>query len=133
MKKLIFLFVMVYISVDSYCQKETSDTLFDASGAIDTTVFRVFKRDMAYLEVDISTCHDGDTLDIGFSADKTWIGSLPGEITFPLTLDVSDFTKDVNGVYSKSRIAVKGNTWPAKYIAFTFHCGASGCKPSIHY
>jgi len=141
MKKIVF-FLLIMFSVSTLAQFEKSDTLFVSAGAIDTTVYRVMKRTMMYLELDISTFSDNDTVDIGYSSDKTYLGSIPGSVVggssiyFPLVLDVSDWTKTVvtsTGNYSKSRIGIVGDEWSAKYIAFSFQCGAGGCSPSIHY
>ena len=141
MKKIVF-FLLIIFSVSAFAQFEKADTLFVSAGAIDTTVYRVMKRTMMYLELDISTFSDLDTVDIGYNTDRTWLGSIPGSIVggssieFPLVLDVSDWTKTVitsTGTHAKSRIGIVGESWPAKYIGFSIQCGAGGCSPSIHY
>jgi hypothetical protein len=132
MKKLIFLLVVMYASIDVFCQFETSDTLFKSAGAVDTTIFRVFKRSQAYIELDVSTMADNDSIDIMMSADGTWGGSVPtsGDI-FPMKLTKSDHAKDVNGTI-KYRIALRGDAWESKYLGIWIKC-AGAAKPSIHY
>lgn len=140
MKNELITFCVLVFCMTIFGQRENTDTLFTASGAIDTTVYRTFKRDMVYLELDISTFSDGDTIDIGYSADKKWIGSIPGgviggsSIVFPLILDISDWEKTINGPsgsVTKSRIGVVGIAWSAKYIAIDCKCSAAGCTPVL--
>ncbi len=141
MKKL-FVCIFILSCISLFGQVERIDTLFKSAGAIDTTVYRVWKRSMIYLELDISTFSDNDTVDIGYSCDRTWLGSIPGgvvggeSIIFPLVIDVSDWTKPVvteDGNYSRSRIGIVGDSWNSKYIGFSFQCGAGGCSPSIYW
>lgn len=140
MKKVLITFAVFIFSVCAFGQRENTDTLFTATGAIDTTVYRVFKRDMAYGELDITSFSDDDIVDIGMCSDKRWIGSIPGgvvggsSIIFPLVLDVSDWTKTVNGEdgeFTRARIGFNGVSWNAKYIVIDCKCSASGCAPVL--
>lgn len=138
--KRILIIIISFISISLFAQRENTDTLFTSTGAIDTTVYRIFKRSMAYFELDITTFSDNDTVDIGYSIDKTYLGSVPGEvvggssIVFPCVLDVSDWTKTVNGEdgeFTKARIGIVGISWNAKYVAIDCKCGSSGCTPVL--
>jgi hypothetical protein len=130
MKKL-FIAILILVTPAVFCQFEKSDTLFKSTGAKDTTVFRVFKNDMAYLELDISTLADNDTVDILMSADKTWGASLAvASPLFPVKITKSTYRKNVNGTV-KYRIAITGK-FSAKYIGFRIKC-AGAAKPNIHY
>lgn len=131
MKKLIFLFIVLFFGLDVFCQAEKHDTLFWTSVSKDTTVFRVFKRNIAYLEVDINTFTDNDTLTVGMSADKSALIPVTG---FPLKITKATYKSIVNGT-TRYRVGIKGNYWNAKYIGFRckYAGSVSTCKPSIHY
>jgi hypothetical protein len=132
MKKILIILIAVFLVVDTYCQREVSDTLFKTSVSKDTTVFRVFKRSVAYIEVEIGTFTDNDTICVGYSSDKTVL--IPCSNLFPMKVVKATYKSVVNGT-TKYRIGIEGDNWSSKYIGFRCkYAGTVGtCKPSIHY
>ena len=136
MKKLIFIFIVLLSSIDIYCQKEVVDTLFESVGAVDTTVFRVFKRDMVYFTLDVGTMADNDTISIGYSTGKQDL-LIPSAITsfFPMKLTKATYLTHIHGdlgVITKYRIGIEGEQWRAKYLAVRIKC-AGACSPSLRW
>ena len=133
MKKIIFILIVLYLGVNSYAQREIHDTLFKTSVSKDTTVFRVFKRDVAYVELDVTTLSDNDTITIGMSADKSALIPVPvGSAQFPLKLTKANIKSTVNGT-TKYRLAVCGQYWYSKYLGVRIkYAGTVGTvKPSL--
>lgn len=132
MKKILFILIVVLLSVDTYCQREVHDTLFWTSVSQDTTVFRVFKRDAPYIEVDIGTFADNDTICVGFSTDKSTL--IPISDLFPMKITKANYKSVVNGT-TRYRIGVTGVNWTAKYIGIrSKYAGSPGtCTPSLHW
>jgi len=135
MRKLIFILIVVILATETYAQREVHDTLFTAAGAIDTTVYRVFKKDMVYFELDVTTLANNDTVTIGGSVDRTAL--IPMSTDFPLKLVKADLISIVNGAlgkFTKYRIGV-GNgsdSWNPKYLGIRIK-SAGACKPSLHW
>lgn len=133
MKKILFILIVVFLGVDIYAQREVVDTLFESSGAVDTTVFRIFKRDVQYFTIDIGTMADNDTLSVGYSTDRTEL--VPVSNVFPLKLTKSTYLSHIHGalgVYTKYRIGIEAYPFSAKYVAIRVKC-AGACSPSLRW
>ena len=130
MRKLIFLLIVIFAGVELFAQQEKHDTLFYTCVGKDTTVFRIFRRDVPYVELDVTTMADNDTVSVGFSADKSVI--IPVSNLFPMKLTKANYKSNVNGTI-KYRIGIIGDFWNSKYIAVRIKfAGTSGTvKPSL--
>jgi hypothetical protein len=136
MKKILFITIVVFLGVDTFAQREVIDTLFRTSVSKDTTVFRVFKRDVAYIEFDLGGMAANDTLSIGMSANKLSLEPVVTSvgISYPWKVTLADCVCQVNGT-TRYRVALYGFAWPSKYIGFRikYAGAAASVKPSIIY
>jgi hypothetical protein len=128
MKKLIFLLALL-VPVSIFAQKEVIDTLFESGGAIDTTVYRIWKgADKAFI-MDVSTLADNDTIDIGQTTSKE--GCVSFSTDFPLKL-TKDTYKRTNNAITTYWFAVDTEAWKMKYLAIRVKC-AGACSPAIRF
>jgi hypothetical protein len=136
MKKVVLILgVVLMFSMQANSQKIKYDTLFWTSVSQDTTVFRAFKKAAFYVEIDISTFADNDTLTVGMSIDKTSLSAIPyGSDIFPMKITKNDYRSIVNGD-TTYRVGIYGDFWNAPYIGLRCkYAGSPGtCTPSIIY
>jgi hypothetical protein len=134
MKKYIIIGLLAFLMIPVWSQpnKEIHDTLFWTSVSKDTTVFRMFKRDVAYVEIDIATFANNDTITVGYSCDKESLE--PVSDLFPMKIAKATYVSHVNGL-TRYRIAIAGDNWHSKYIGIRCkYAGNAGtCKPSLHW
>lgn len=130
MKRIVLILGVVLIAIAVNAQKVKHDTLFWTSVSQDTTVFRAFAKAGPYVEIDISTFADNDTVTVGYSIDKTSL--VPVSDLFPMKLTKANYKSVVNGV-TTYRIGITGNLWTAPYIGIRCkYAGSPGtCTPSI--
>ena len=132
MKKLIILLSFSLMLIPSFGQPNSikRDTLFYTSVSQDTTVFRSFKRELPYVELDVGTLSDNDTICVGYSADKQAL--IPCSDLFPMKLTKANYKSVVNGT-TKYRIGITGNNWNSLWLGVRIkYAGTPGTvKPSL--
>jgi hypothetical protein len=133
MKRILFILFVIIGVTDLYAQREVHDTLFTTTGATDTTIFRVWRRETPYFEVDVASMADNDSVIIGYSTDRTTCYAASTALKMKIAkADLRSYVKGAGGTATRYRIAVVGDDWASKYLAIRFK-SAGGIRPSIHW
>jgi len=127
MKK-ILLILSVFVAIQANAQKQVIDTLFESSGAIDTTIYRIFKGSARAFILDVNSLADNDSIDIGYSSTTSGLCSFAN---FPLVLTKATYKKTNNGT-TTYWFAVEAQDFTFKYAALRFK-SAGACSPAIRY